>query len=92
MEIETLLAIILTAVITLSVIRFVDEYKLMKKRITTLEEANRLRLPYKSYEEILDAIAAHNLYMEQKKFEVSLLENEHAHLVKAMQVGTKRER
>jgi hypothetical protein len=64
----------------------------MEKRIADLEAANRQRLPYKSFEELLDAMAALDKEIEERKFQTSLLENVAGHIANAMKVGTKQEK
>lgn len=63
----------------------------LMKRVRDLEQANLQRLPYKSYEEILNAMAALDKEMTERTFYNSLIENAKAHLTNAMSAGTKRE-
>ena len=63
----------------------------LAKRVRDLETANVQRLPYKSFEELLDAMAALNKEIEERKFQTSLIENAAGHIANAMKVGTKRE-
>jgi hypothetical protein len=63
----------------------------LTKRIRDLETANRQRLPYRSYEEILNAMAALDKELSERNFYTSLIENAKGHLANAMKAGTKRE-
>lgn len=60
-------------------------------RIEKLESANKQRLPYRSQEEILDAMAALDALQHELSFKNNLVDNAKAHLSKSMQVGTTRE-
>lgn len=63
----------------------------LETRIKDLETANLQRLPYRSYEEMLNAMAALDKEIEERKFQTSLLENAAGHIANAMKAGTKRE-
>ena len=68
--------------------RTVDSHE---ERMKKLEEANRKRMPYAAYEELLNAMAALDVHEREIDFEKSVMENAKAHLTKAMSAGTKRE-
>lgn len=63
----------------------------LETRIHNLENANKQRLPYKSFEELLNAMSALDKEIEERKFQTSLIENAAGHIANAMKVGTKRE-
>jgi len=63
----------------------------LQKQVHDLEQANRQRLPYKSFEELLDAMAALDVELESRKLQTDFLENARGHIANAMTVGTKRE-
>ncbi len=63
----------------------------LEKRVQELQHANRQRLPYKSFEELLDAMAALDIELETRKLQTDYLENVKGHIANAMTVGTKRE-
>lgn len=62
------------------------------KRVRDLEKANLQRLPYRSYEELLNAMAAIDKELGERSFYISLLENAKGHIANAMKAGTKREK
>lgn len=64
----------------------------LEKQIADLQKANCQRLPYKSFQELLDAMIALDKEIEERKFQTSLLENAAGHIANAMSVGTKREK
>ena len=64
----------------------------LSKRVTDLEKANLQRLPYKSFEELLDAMAALDIEITERKLQTDFLENARGHIANAMKVGTKREK
>lgn len=64
----------------------------LEKQVQELQEANRQRLPYKSFEELLDAMAALDIELETRKLQTDYLENVKGHIANAMKVGTKREK
>lgn len=63
----------------------------LTKRIRALEQANLQRLPYKSFEEILNGMAALEILEREADFKQDLIQNAKAHFVNAMASGTKRE-
>lgn len=67
------------------------ELKTAKEEIERLKEANRKRMPYRSLEHLLDAMAA--LDAEEREVEIKrvFLNNAKSHVVQAMTEGTKRE-
>lgn len=65
--------------------------KALVERVEKLEGANKQRLPYRSQEEILDAMAALDALQHELNFKNNLVDNAKAHLTKSMQVGTTRE-
>lgn len=64
----------------------------MEARVRELESASKLRLPYRSQEELLDAMAAISRYMEERKIQDAFIENAAGHITNAMTVGTVREK
>ena len=64
----------------------------MEKRIQDLEAANRQRLPYKAFEEMLNAMAALDKEKSESEFRTSLIDNAIGHMANAMKVGTTREK
>jgi hypothetical protein len=64
----------------------------MEKRVTDLESASRQRLPYKAFEEMLDAMAALDKEKTEMEFHTSLIDNAMGHMANAMKVGTVREK
>ena len=64
----------------------------LTRRVNDLEQANLQRLPFRSYEEILNAMAALDKELEERNFYNSLIENAKGHLTNAMSAGTKREK
>lgn len=65
--------------------------KALTERVEKLEGANKQRLPHRSQEEILDAMAALDALQHELAFRNNLVDNAKAHLTKSMQVGTTRE-
>lgn len=63
----------------------------LTKRIRALEQANLQRLPYKSFEEILNGMAALEVLEREAEFKTDVIANAKAHFVNAMAAGTKRE-
>jgi hypothetical protein len=63
-----------------------------EKRIEKLETANRQRLPFKAQEEMLDAMAALDRITMDMDVLMAIKENARAHIINAMQVGTKKEK
>lgn len=86
------LSIITAALIARELDRQSRRYRNLEERIKKLEEANSQRLPYRSFEELLDAMAALDKELEERSFYNSLLENAKGHIANAMKVGTKREK
>jgi hypothetical protein len=64
----------------------------MEKRVTDLEAASRQRLPYKAFEEMLNAMAALDKEKTEMEFHTSLIDNAMGHMANAMRVGTVREK
>ena len=64
----------------------------LEKQVRELQEASRQRLPYKSFEELLDAMAALDIELETRKLQTDFLENAKGHITNAMRVGTKNEK
>lgn len=70
----------------------VDEVQKLTARIRNLELANSKRMPQRSQDEVLDAIAMQNARIERLKTELEYEENLQAHQINALSVGTKREK
>jgi len=64
----------------------------LEKQVIDLQQASRQRLPYKSFEELLDAMAALDIELETRKLQTDFLENAKGHITNAMRVGTKKEK
>lgn len=65
--------------------------KHLEKRVEKLEQSARQRMPFRSYDEILDAMAALDALEHEENFKRDLIQNAKAHLTNSMTVGTKRE-
>jgi len=98
MEIKLLLICVITILTLFGAVGLIREYMNIKRtvdsheeRMKKLEEANRKRMPYAAYEELLNAMAALDVHEREIDFEKSIMENAKAHLAKAMSTGTKRE-
>jgi len=63
----------------------------LTRRVRDLEKANLLRLPYKSFDEILNGMAALEILEREANFKQDVIANAKAHFTKAMAAGTKRE-
>lgn len=63
----------------------------LTKRVRDLENANMQRLPYKSFEEILNGMAALEILEREAEFKSDIIANAKAHFTNAMAAGTKRE-
>lgn len=98
-----LLALTTIALVTLSTVFIWREWLHKEKdlrqkinalsgQIDKLEKANAMRLPYKSFEELLNAMAALDKEIYERNFQTSLLENATGHIANAMAIGTKREK
>lgn len=68
-----------------------ERVKGLEEQNEKLKQANRKRMPYESYEHILDAMAA--LDAEEREIEIKriFIENARSHMTQAVSVGTKRE-
>jgi hypothetical protein len=64
----------------------------MEKRVQDLESASRQRLPYKAFEEMLNAMAALDKEKSEMEFHTSLIDNALGHMANAMSAGTVREK
>ena len=98
MEIKFLLLIVIGILTVMAALGAMREYmgtkskvESLEERMKKLEEANRKRMPYAAYEELLNAMAALDVHEREIDFEKSVMENAKAHLTKAMSAGTKRE-
>lgn len=92
MEITTIVLLILCFVL------LGREWSRNEKRIHALEQAvekletsNKQRLPYKAFEDLLNAMAALDKEQTEMEFHVSLIDNARGHIANAMKVGTNRE-
>lgn len=63
----------------------------LTKRVRNLEQANPHRLPYRSFEEILNGMAALEVLEREAEFKSDVIQNAKAHFTNAMATGTKRE-
>lgn len=86
-----IVTIIVTVLVMLSVFALYTRFSNLEKRIQKLEDAGKMRLPFRSQDEMLNALAAIDALEHEQAFKNNLLENAKAHVIKAMQVGTKRE-
>lgn len=64
----------------------------LTKRVRDLENAQLQRLPYKSFEEILNGMAALDILEQEADFKTEVIRNAKAHFSNAMTAGTKREK
>lgn len=64
----------------------------LTKRVRDLEQANLQRLPYRSFEEILNGMAALEILEREADFKTEVIKNAKEHFSNAMKVGTKREK
>jgi hypothetical protein len=64
----------------------------LRKRVLDLEKANIQRLPYKSFEEILNGMAALEVLERETDFKKDVIQNAKAHFTSAMAAGTRREK
>lgn len=64
--------------------------KEIERRLTKLEQASRFRMPYRSQDEILDAMAALDALMHELQFRTDLIDIAKGHLTNSMAVGTNR--
>jgi hypothetical protein len=63
----------------------------LTRRVRDLEKASPMRLPYKSFEEILNGMAALEILEREADFKQDVIKNAKAHFTNAMATGTKRE-
>jgi len=92
-----ILAIVLLSILSMYLLardwtRRERQIEKLEKQIADLQQANRQRLPYKSFEELLDAMAALDVELESRKLQTDFLENARGHIANAMKVGTKGEK
>ena len=95
---DQVIAIIITALVMLSGFAIYERLKTFEHRtkdltarVEKLEQANKLRLPHKAFEEILNGMAALDVHEREVDFDKSLITNARAHFTAALKVGTKRE-
>ena len=86
-----ILSVICTLFLLLEIARYVKRMSELEKRLKALEDANRKRMPYQSQEELIDAMTAISLYLEERKIQDTFIENAAGHITNALAVGTKRE-
>lgn len=98
MEIKIAVVVFHGVLVLLGAFGLIREHAKLKKKVDShedrmakLEAANRRRMPYAAYEEVLNAMAALDVHEREIDFEKSIMENAKAHLAKAMETGTKRE-
>lgn len=87
----TLLSIVVLILVIREFISGLARFQHLEKRVDDLEKANRQRLPYKSFEEILNGMAALDVLERETDFKQNVIANAKAHFSKAMAAGTKRE-
>jgi hypothetical protein len=94
-DIRTLLILIIAAASIYSALRAHAELAKrvsdLDQRIAKMEQASRLRMPYRAFEEILNGMAALEVRDREVELEKNILENARAHFSNALKVGTKRE-
>lgn len=92
------IVIIILAIIVIALLigkdyfRFLGRLAALEKRIADLEKANNQRLPYRSFEEILNGMAALEILEREESFKQDVIQNAKAHFANAMAAGTKREK
>lgn len=90
--IVTLLSIVVLILVIREFFSGLARFQHLEKRVTDLEQANRQRLPYKSFEEILNGMAALDVLERETEFKTNVIQNAKAHFSKAMAAGTNREK
>ena len=92
---EVIVIVLLIVIIALSAAMLYREFKHMndrlEARITKLEEASKKRVPYRTQEELLDAMAALDAFENEVDLGKTMIVNAKAHIAKGLQVGTNRE-
>lgn len=68
-----------------------NKVKALEGKVEKMEQASRQRLPYRSFDEIINAMAALDALEHEESFKQSLIQNAKGHLAKSMAIGTKRE-
>ena len=63
----------------------------LHEKIRKLEDANKRRMPLRSQDDVLNAMAALDAWIHEAKFGENIIENAKGHLAKSLAVGTKRE-
>jgi predicted Holliday junction resolvase-like endonuclease len=95
MEIIVIVIVQLVIVMAFSAFMLYREFKHMnarlEARISKLEEASKKRVPYRTQEELLDAMAALDAFENEVDLGKAMIENAKAHIAKGLQVGTKQE-
>lgn len=71
--------------------QFESETSHLDQRIRQLEEAARKRVPYRTQEELLDAMAALDAFDREVDLGKAMIHNAKAHIAKGLEIGTKRE-
>lgn len=93
MEITTILLVILCFLLLgREWSRYEKRINALERAVEKLEASNRQRLPYKAFEEILNAMTALDKEKTELEFHVSLIDNARGHIANAMNVGTNREK
>ena len=93
MEIITILLVILCSLLLgREWSRYEKRIHALEESVKNLETSNRQRLPYKAFEEILNAMAALDKEKTEMEFHVSLIDNARGHIANAMKAGTVREK
>lgn len=86
------LSVICAMLLAVEITRHIQNVKKLEERLKAIEDANRKRMPYQSQEELIDAMTAIILYLQERKIQDSFIENAAGHITNALAVGTKREK
>lgn len=86
------LSVVCSIFLLAEIVRHVKRMSELEKRLKALEDANRKRMPYQSQEELIDAMTAISLYLQERKIQDTFIENAAGHITNALAVGTKREK
>jgi len=92
---QVIVIVLLVVIIAMSAAMLYREFKHMNERlearIANLEQASKKRVPYRTQEELLDAMAALDAFENEVDLGKAMIENAKAHIAKGLQVGTNRE-
>lgn len=90
-SITIVLSVVCALFLVIEITRHIQHVRNLESRLKALEDANKKRMPYQSQEELLDAMAAITLYLQERKIQDTFIENAAGHITNALAIGTKRE-